>query len=986
MRPIELLSPAKNLTCGIEAIRHGADAVYIGAERFGARAAAGNSIEDIAALCRFAHQFHAKVYVTVNTILYDEELEATRDLICRLYETGVDALIVQDLGLLKMDLPPIPLHASTQMDNQTPEKVAWLASQGYEQVVLARELPLEQIRAIHARCPDVRLEAFVHGALCVSYSGRCYASQHCFGRSANRGECAQFCRLAFDLVDANGESIVEDRHLLSLRDMNRADYLEEMIDAGVTSMKIEGRLKDVSYVKNITAFYRQRLDAIISRRKDLCRSSLGTSTYTFAPDPAKSFNRGFTDYFLHGRTSAPIWNFNTPKAMGEMVGHMKETRRDRGGLYIIVSSTSVFHNGDGFCFTDSEGHLQGFRINRAEGNHLYIQSPLPDLKKGTPLYRNYDAAFEGLLSKPSADRRIAVKWTITDKQTDEAESNIGFTFTLTEEDDTTRSLFVAHPHEPARTPQADNIRTQLTRLGNTIYAADPNDVSIDFSENWFLPSSLLSDIRRRLTEKENNVGPIKPIKPITPINPINHQPLTINHQIPLPSDYTANVSNRLARDFYADKSLPEPAPAYELSAPASATIMTCRHCLRYALGLCPNKTSPKISQLSTLNSQLSTISPPLPWSLRLPDGRSFPLHFDCKNCEMQVQTQEPHKPHKAQEPHTPHKSPKPLFSLLFIFLLLLTSCYNRPTALTDRWEELPEAVRDSIDFAYSHHYTVGYNFIVRGDSLMLLDERPMHMSEGVTAQSDSQWVRRLDQLVVAAITVIPEDSIDSVWVKVARDQLTMGWTHENDLLREAAPDDPISEFIRVFSSRHLIWFLIIMGGAIVIIAIRSMLKQRFRMLLYNDIPSAYPTCLTITLAISSVLYSYIQDFEPQTWVHFYFHPTLNPLAQPPILCTFLITVWLLMLLSLAVVQDVFRMLRPHDAVLYLISLLAICMLLYLLFSLLPSGLLTYLLCLAFCIFAVKHYWQHARARYLCGRCGMKLADKGVCPRCGAIND
>ena len=647
-RYIELLAPAKNLTCGIEAIRHGADAVYIGAEHFGARAAAGNSVADIRTLCAYAHQFHARVYVTVNTILYDAELDATRCLVWQLYEAGVDALIVQDLALLKMDLPPIPLHASTQMDNRTPQKALWLMRQGYEQVVLARELSLEQTAAIHAALqaesartgrPAPQLEAFVHGALCVSYSGQCYASQHCFGRSANRGECAQFCRLAFDLVDARGQAIAHDRHLLSLRDMNRAEHLEQMIDAGVSSFKIEGRLKDVSYVKNITAYYRQRLDAIIGRRPDLRRTSIGTAAYTFTPDAAKSFNRGFTDYFLHGRTNTPIWNFATPKAMGQPLGHVKEVR---GGT-ITVATTAALHNGDGFCYIDPAGRLQGFRANRAEGNRILATSAgqepagkpslaLPGLLKGTLLYRNMDADFERLLARPSAQRHIGVRWLLTDSSDTATE---GFTLSLTAEDGTSASRFFAHPHEEARSPQADNIRKQLSRLGDTIFQA--LDVSLQLSHNWFLPSSVLADWRRQLTDSllqrlldtHQRRATNRLAGAISPSPEFSGQALS----------FAANAANHLALEAYAEAGATAVQPAYELEAVPQAVVMTCRHCIRFAMGLCPKHgvqgQTPQKPHLSH-TSHPAQASHPLPWSLRLPDGRQFALHFDCQRCEMTV--------------------------------------------------------------------------------------------------------------------------------------------------------------------------------------------------------------------------------------------------------------------------------------------------------------------------------------------------------------
>lgn len=402
MTPLELLAPAKNLACGMAAVDHGADAVYIGAQRFGARAAAGNSVDDIRQLCDYAHPYGVKVYVTVNTIIYDEELEATEQLIRQLDEIGVDAILVQDMSVLRMAIPPLPLHASTQTDNRTAEKVRWLQQLGFKRVVLARELSVSEIAAIHQEVPDMPLEVFVHGALCVSYSGLCYASQYCFGRSANRGACAQFCRMKFDLLDADGKEIEHQRHLLSLKDMNQSDHLEELIEAGATSFKIEGRLKEVSYVKNVVAAYSQRLDAIIARNPDrYCRASKGQCTYSFVPNLNKTFNRGFTTYFLHGRQK-DISSPDTPKAIGEYVGYVKEMRRDS----FNVAGTASFANGDGLCFINGERELEGFRVNRAEGNRLYPHEMPRHLHAGMALYRNNDQEFERKLSRQSSERKI----------------------------------------------------------------------------------------------------------------------------------------------------------------------------------------------------------------------------------------------------------------------------------------------------------------------------------------------------------------------------------------------------------------------------------------------------------------------------------------------------------------------------------------------------------------------------------------------------
>ena len=486
-RPLELLAPAKNLECGKAAIDHGADAVYIGAQRFGARAAAGNSVADIAELCCYAHQFQAKVYVTVNTIIYDDELEATRQLLQELQQSGVDAILVQDVALLSpltsylLPLPSsLPLHASTQTDNRTVDKVRWLRDLSFSRVVLARELSIDEIRTIHEAVPDVELEVFVHGALCVSYSGLCYASQYCFHRSANRGECAQFCRMQFDLIDAEGQVIEHNRHLLSLKDMCQIDNLETLAEAGATSFKIEGRLKDVSYVKNVTAAYSERLNQIIRRHPDKYRrASLGYCRYTFTPNLQRTFNRGYTTYFANGRRP-DIASFDTPKAVGEFVGTVKEIRRDS----FNVAGTASFANGDGLCFFGSDRQLEGFRVNRVEGNRLYPQHIPEGLKPGMRLYRNNDQEMERLLSRPSAERKIPI--TLSLHPTADG-------FCLSSGD---VSVEFSIAHQTAEKPQRENIIRQLTKLGNTPYECSEVDLPADF--NYFIPSSQLAELRRLL--------------------------------------------------------------------------------------------------------------------------------------------------------------------------------------------------------------------------------------------------------------------------------------------------------------------------------------------------------------------------------------------------------------------------------------------------------------------------------------------------------
>lgn len=604
-RNIELLAPARDADTGVEAIRHGADAVYIGGPGFGARAAAGNSVADIERLAAYAHLFGARVYVAFNTILYDDELEQAREMAWQLYRAGADALIVQDLGLLELDLPPIALHASTQMDNRTPGKVRFLADAGFEQVVLARELTLDEIRAIHAATP-VALEVFVHGALCVSLSGQCYASQYCFGRSANRGECAQFCRLAFDLVDAEGRTVVRQKHLLSLRDMNRTADLEAMLDAGVSSLKIEGRLKDTAYVKNVTAHYRQQLDAILRRRPDdYRRASLGESRFSFSPAPAKSFNRGFTDYFLHGRT-ADMSSFDTPKATGEPVGRVREIR----GRALRTDGAAEFANGDGLCFVDSDGQLRGFRVNRVADGWLYPAEMPHGLRRGTPLFRNADQAFERLLARPSAERRLALDLCLS--ETDE-----GYALALSDEGG--RSVRLSFPAEKqdARTPQRDQLVAQLSKLGQTPYAA--RRVDLDLRGERFIPASLLGAWRREAVEALMR----QPVAVRPRSRKERGEPLYPERRL----TYLGNVANARARHYYAAHGVSEADPAYELAPPAGAVLMTCRYCLRYALGVCPVRQGRRASWRE-------------PLALRLPDGRRFPLSFDCQRCLMKVHAPE----------------------------------------------------------------------------------------------------------------------------------------------------------------------------------------------------------------------------------------------------------------------------------------------------------------------------------------------------------
>ncbi len=599
---VELLAPAKDLTCGIEAINHGADAVYIGAPRFGARAAAGNSLEDISSLVTYAHIYNVKIYVALNTILYDSELEDTEKMIWALYRAGVDALIIQDMGITKLNLPPIPLHGSTQMDNRSVEKVRFLSEAGFRQVVLARELSLDEIRTIHEACPEVSLEAFVHGALCVSFSGQCYASQSCYGRSANRGECAQFCRLSFDLLDAESRVIAKNKHLLSLKDMNQSNNLEALLDAGVSSFKIEGRLKDVSYVKNVTAYYRQKLDEILKRRPEFMRSSSGSARLFFVSQLDKSFNRGFTEYFIKGR-KPDICSFDTPKSLGEEVGTVKDVHPG----YFTVAGVKSFSNGDGLCYVDDEGVLQGFRINKVDANKIYPQE-MPRLKPKTVLFRNYDKEFKRVLDGLSAVRKLNVRIEL-------AENNYGFTLTMQDEDGNRVAMGFPYAKEKARTPQEENQKVQLGKLGNTPF--EVKEVEVLLSESWFIPSSLLAEWRRRVVERLLMLRRINYRQEIVRLKETHHsypeRELT----------YLGNVMNHKAEDFYRQHGVTRIAPAFEKKTPEAGVLMFCKHCIRYSMGWCPVHQKGRSPYKE-------------PYFLVSGDGRRFRLQFDCRNCLMKV--------------------------------------------------------------------------------------------------------------------------------------------------------------------------------------------------------------------------------------------------------------------------------------------------------------------------------------------------------------
>jgi len=600
---MELLSPAKNIECGIEAINHGADAVYIGAPKFGARAAASNTIEEIESLVKYAHRYYAKIYVALNTILDDKELAEAEKIIKNLYETGVDALIIQDMGIMQLNIPPISLHASTQTDNRTVEKVKFLEQAGFDQVVLARELSLNQIREI-ADQTSVRLEAFVHGALCVSYSGQCYISHALCNRSANKGMCAQLCRLPYSLLDASGNVIAADKHLLSLKDLNLSDYLQELIDAGISSFKIEGRLKEISYVKNITAYYRQKLDQILEGSGKYKKSSSGKCKFFFLPNPEKSFHRGSTDYFIHERNDELI-SLNSPKSLGEYIGTVTAC----SSQHISLESNKEIANGDGFCYLNQQGSFSGFKANRTEGNKIFPSEPV-SIPKGTGLYRNYDHAFEKLLSKKSAERNVQAHIHF-------AETGEGFCLTITDEDGVTATIYKKQSKKSAQDKEKtrEAICKQLSKTGNTIF--EISNVVITTNDAYFIPPSLLTEWRRELTEGLETERENKRPRTIQKIRETTH---------PYPSqtlDYKGNVHNEKAKEFYATHQVKEVENSFEREKRDAAALMFCKHCLKYSFGLCPKNRTNNRSYKE-------------PFFLLYNNREKLRLDFDCKRCEMLV--------------------------------------------------------------------------------------------------------------------------------------------------------------------------------------------------------------------------------------------------------------------------------------------------------------------------------------------------------------
>lgn len=587
------------------AIRYGADAVYIGADAFGARSEAKNSVSDIAGVVEYARQFRAKVYVTLNTIIYKDELNKVRSLVADLYNIGVDALIVQDMSLLRMDLPPIALHASTQCDIRTPERARFLQDVGFSQLVLPREMSLDEIAAVKA-VTDVPLEAFVHGALCVSYSGDCYVSQIMKGRSANRGECAQLCRLPYDLYDGAGARILEKRHLLSLKDLNQSSKLAAMLDAGISSFKIEGRLKDVAYVKNVVAAYRQKLDAIIRENPDrYCRSSFGESSHHFKPSLAKSFNRGFTHYFLDGGDKS-VASIYTPKSQGERVGVVKAVKNG----VVIADISKPLANGDGIALIDSEGEFAGFRLNKVEGNRLFPATRV-NVAPGDVLYRNYDKQFDDILKKDATERKIAVSMVLR-----KVDDSVIAVDADDERGNSVTSVLDVGAFQPSEKPQEPVQNSVMGKLGSTVYRLTHFESRIP---DMFVPLSQLAELRRKVVDALDRANKIT-----YPLDLRRTEDVSALFPGGKDVTYHENVANQLAEEFYRSHGVRRIEKAVEADAPKDKkgmVVMSTRYCIRKELGLC----------LKTPEGRRV----PEPLTLKN-SSMAFTLEFDCRNCGMKV--------------------------------------------------------------------------------------------------------------------------------------------------------------------------------------------------------------------------------------------------------------------------------------------------------------------------------------------------------------
>lgn len=606
MRTIELLAPAKNKECAIAAIDAGADAVYIGGPSFGARVNAPNTLEDIQEVCSYAHKFGAKVHVTLNTILNDEELDRARALSFKLYEAGADALIIQDLGLLNGELPPLELHASTQQDNASIEKVQFLEKLGFSQVVLARELSISEIRKIKENT-GVKLECFIHGALCVGVSGRCYLSASVTGRSANRGECAQLCRVAQSLYTADGTCLAKDRYLLSLKDNNQSANVSELIDAGVSSFKIEGRLKEVSYVRNVTAYYRALIDKVLENRTDVIRSSYGKSTCLFKADVSKSFNRGFTEYNAHEKKDNYA-NFDAPGFVGVKIGRLASQKGH--DLCFNLFKNVELHNGDSLNYYNEKGELEGFRVSSVKNsNTAEIFQSLPGIKKNTVFYRNKDADFEKRLTDKSCIRKVSLNMVY-----EEFEDKIVL-FAVDEANYSCSAEFVLEQKQQANDTDKlkQNLKDKLSRLGDSVY--ELSDLKLKLKYNYFVPVSIINCLRREVTEKLNL---LKVSKRTESAHDFSSLPQLPHDEQKL--GFKANIYNRSSFEFYKKLGMQEISFAYEKERPKGrVSVLESKHCLRYCFNLCPLRHKVK------------------PQELYLVIGtRRFDLEFDCRRCRMSV--------------------------------------------------------------------------------------------------------------------------------------------------------------------------------------------------------------------------------------------------------------------------------------------------------------------------------------------------------------
>lgn len=605
-KKIEILAPAKNLVQGMAAINAGADAVYIGAPQFGARTNATNSIEDIGELVNYAHLFKARVFVVVNTILYDDELADCKKMICQLYDAGVDALIVQDMAILEMDLPPIVIHASTQANNRDPQHVKFLKDAGMKRVVLARELNLDQIKSI-SEASDVELEFFVSGALCVSFSGNCYMSIAGGERSANRGSCAQNCRLPYNLIDGTGKTLIANSHLLSIKDLDLSEQLPNLIEAGITSFKIEGRLKDIVYVKNNTSYLRKKLDAFLENNDQYQKASSGKTHYNFDAEMDRSFNRGYTDYFVNKRTER-IGSWESPKSQGQFIGKLLESKANG----YVIENQEKLNNGDGLYFINEKGEPDGVQIN-VIANNIVVPNAHKTILPGTVIYRNSDASFNKLVEREdSAIRKISIKLNFS-------ETGNGFQLIAVDEDGhESRSSFPG-TKELAQKPESTipNIKKNLAKTGNTPFVAE--EIVVGFSGNWFLPISRINDMRRIVLEQLIDIR-VKEYKRE------EFQITKTTHPYPVKKlDFTYNVSNQLARAFYERHGVTEIEKAFELQwDPGKSRVMTTKYCVKYELGKCPKY------QKETMGEKVAE-----PLVLKQGD-REYKLKFNCKPCEMEI--------------------------------------------------------------------------------------------------------------------------------------------------------------------------------------------------------------------------------------------------------------------------------------------------------------------------------------------------------------